>query len=110
MNGLNDVTELSSLKVNGISKLYKEIREVRNIENKFHDALAQHRNEQTNEIEGMSIVPKTTSMIGVPMNVDSTQFSEISPRSLNKMQSNINYTAHKVDETLVSHLSSRQLY
>ena len=52
MNGMEKISDLCYLKIKGVSQLNKEIAETKNIQNKFNDQMALHRNEMTDEIEG----------------------------------------------------------
>ena len=51
MNGMQNVSNLCFLQVNGVNQLEKEINETKDILSKIIDLKAIHRNEVTNEME-----------------------------------------------------------
>ena len=51
MNGIEDINDLCSLKIEGQSQLIKEIKEIMPVKVKFIDQNALHRNEITGELE-----------------------------------------------------------
>lgn len=53
MNGFAEPGQLVYLQVKGKNQLYKEIEETQFMDNKYLDLKAIHRNEITQEIEGM---------------------------------------------------------
>lgn len=59
MSGMQNINDLCFLRVNGVSKLEKEINETKDILCKVIDKDALHRNEITKEIEGIELKQST---------------------------------------------------
>ena len=53
MNGMRSVTDICFLQIKGVNKFEKEINETKGILCKIIDKDALHRNEQTEEVEGV---------------------------------------------------------
>jgi len=53
MNGMKSFEDLNFLKVKGVNQMAKEIAETHDLDRKVIDRAALHRNEQSNEYEGM---------------------------------------------------------
>ena len=136
MSGMQNINDLCFLQVNGVSKLEKEINETKDILCKVIDKDALHRNEITQEIEGIELKQSTRrpqtkqeTLVKNKRNSDvDTLRSASSFKSLSaskntfssrqpsfkesKTASNkpIDYKRLKVDEMISKHLELTQLY
>ena len=69
MNGLTDIKDICYLQIKGKNKLAKEINETRHLAAKHIDLDALHRNELTQEIEGVNTPTKN------PPNINYQQYT-----------------------------------
>ena len=103
---MDDISQISHLKIRGVSQLEKEIKETKNVKNKIIDKVAIHRNEETNEMEHYD---NHSYEIQSQSNSKSTNRLLAAQKNQRINFANINYADQFVDEIIAKHVDATEL-
>ena len=107
MNGMKSFEDLNFLKVKGVNQMAKEIAETHDLDKKVIDRAALHRNEQSNEYEGMVQTMANNLFINLSQKINKVHH-DVKERNC-ELQQNIQKKEKKVVQEINSELNQLNL-